>query len=202
MLAERFWHRRMGAIAGVWVLALLLPQAVLQGPAAAASAGWHAILIEYLPFVMPAARALHGRGRDTRARRQARRPGGQHGAARHRRRDCRRHGHHWRLDGPDPSAAARQRASDAQGAPGRVLHHHRGQCRRREFAARRSAALYRFPARGAVFLAADTSLAATADRAALLLAAFYVVDRRFAALGPATRESRAFPVCAAGRTSG
>ncbi len=51
MLAERLWHRRMGTIAALWVLALLVPQAVLQGPQAAAGGAWHAILIEYLPFV-------------------------------------------------------------------------------------------------------------------------------------------------------
>ncbi|MBV9655738.1 MAG: sodium:proton antiporter [Acetobacteraceae bacterium] len=51
MLAERLWHRRMGTVAAAWVLALLLPQAVMQGAGSAAAAAWHAILIEYLPFV-------------------------------------------------------------------------------------------------------------------------------------------------------
>ena len=32
MLAPRFWHQRMGAVAAGWALALLLPLAVLRGP--------------------------------------------------------------------------------------------------------------------------------------------------------------------------
>jgi Na+/H+ antiporter NhaD/arsenite permease-like protein len=50
-LAPRFWHRRVGVVAGFWVASLLLPQAVLAGPAVAAGSAWHAVLIEYLPFV-------------------------------------------------------------------------------------------------------------------------------------------------------
>ena len=41
----------MGLIAGGWGLALLLPWTVAFGPAAAAGLAWHAVLLEYLPFV-------------------------------------------------------------------------------------------------------------------------------------------------------
>eukprot|EP01037_Dinobryon_pediforme_P001916 gene1916-1948_t len=51
LLVPRFWHHRMGVVAGLWTLALLAPQAVLQGFGVAASGAWHAVLIEYLPFV-------------------------------------------------------------------------------------------------------------------------------------------------------
>lgn len=51
MLAPRFWHRRMGLIAMVASLALLLPQAVLHGPEVAWQGVWHATLVEYLPFI-------------------------------------------------------------------------------------------------------------------------------------------------------
>jgi len=51
MLAPRFWHRRMGAVALGWCLALVVPQALLMGPGVAADGIWHAVLIEYLPFV-------------------------------------------------------------------------------------------------------------------------------------------------------
>ena len=51
MLAPRFWHRRMGLIAAIWSLALLLPLAALRGPAAAWHEAWHAALVDYLPFV-------------------------------------------------------------------------------------------------------------------------------------------------------
>jgi Na+/H+ antiporter NhaD/arsenite permease-like protein len=50
-LAPRFWHRRVGAVAGFWIAALLLPQAVAATPAAATASAWHAVLIEYLPFI-------------------------------------------------------------------------------------------------------------------------------------------------------
>ncbi len=51
MLAPRFWHRRMAWIAGFWIASLLAPEAALIGPGAAAAATWHALLLEYLPFI-------------------------------------------------------------------------------------------------------------------------------------------------------
>jgi hypothetical protein len=51
LVAERMWHKRMGLIAAGWGLALLLPWAVAFGPMAAAGLAWHAVLLEYLPFV-------------------------------------------------------------------------------------------------------------------------------------------------------
>jgi Na+/H+ antiporter NhaD/arsenite permease-like protein len=51
MLAPRLWHRHMGLVALFWCLALLLPEAAAQGVPAAAATAWHAVLIEYLPFV-------------------------------------------------------------------------------------------------------------------------------------------------------
>jgi Na+/H+ antiporter NhaD/arsenite permease-like protein len=51
MLAPRFWHRRMGAIALGWSLALLGPGAVMLGTHATFAALWHALAVEYLPFV-------------------------------------------------------------------------------------------------------------------------------------------------------
>ena len=52
LLAPRFWHRHMAWVAAGWMLALLGPQALLFGPAAAGNAAWHAILLEYLPFTI------------------------------------------------------------------------------------------------------------------------------------------------------
>ncbi|HTW28883.1 MAG TPA: sodium:proton antiporter [Acetobacteraceae bacterium] len=51
MVAPRFWHRRMGMVFAGWIAALLLPLAATAGLVAAAAEAWHAILIEYLPFV-------------------------------------------------------------------------------------------------------------------------------------------------------
>jgi Na+/H+ antiporter NhaD/arsenite permease-like protein len=51
IVAPRFWHRRMGFVAFAWSAVLLVQQSVVLGAGAAAASAWHAILIEYLPFV-------------------------------------------------------------------------------------------------------------------------------------------------------
>ncbi len=51
MLAPRFWHRRMAAVALGWVLVLVVQEALVTGPRAAAAEAWHAMLDAYLPFV-------------------------------------------------------------------------------------------------------------------------------------------------------
>jgi Na+/H+ antiporter NhaD/arsenite permease-like protein len=51
LLAPRLWHHRMGVVALLWTLGLMVPQGFLQGAGVAAAATWHALLIEYLPFV-------------------------------------------------------------------------------------------------------------------------------------------------------
>src|SRR5580692_171771 len=51
ILAPRLWHRRMGSVAFAWSVALLAQQALASGPAAAAAAAWHALLVDYLPFI-------------------------------------------------------------------------------------------------------------------------------------------------------
>lgn len=51
ILAPRLWHRRMGLVCVAWSAALLLPLAVKAGPGTAAAEAWHAVLVEYLPFV-------------------------------------------------------------------------------------------------------------------------------------------------------
>ncbi|WHZ12115.1 MAG: putative anion permease [Burkholderiaceae bacterium] len=50
--APGFWHRHQGKVAAAWGLAFLLPFAVLRGPAPASEALVHALLAEYLPFVI------------------------------------------------------------------------------------------------------------------------------------------------------
>jgi len=51
VVAPRFWHRRMWVVAFAWSAALLSCQALMSGIGAAAAAIWHALLIDYLPFV-------------------------------------------------------------------------------------------------------------------------------------------------------
>src|SRR6185437_916995 len=50
-LAPRFWLRRMGLVSLGWALVLLVPIAAMQGLGAAWNSAWHAVLIDYLPFV-------------------------------------------------------------------------------------------------------------------------------------------------------
>jgi Na+/H+ antiporter NhaD/arsenite permease-like protein len=52
ILVPRLWHRWMGTIAAFWSLARLLPLAATAGVSVAAAAAWHAVLIEYLPFLL------------------------------------------------------------------------------------------------------------------------------------------------------
>jgi len=51
VVAPRFWHRRMGVVAFAWSATLLSAEALASGLGAAAAAIWHALLIDYLPFV-------------------------------------------------------------------------------------------------------------------------------------------------------
>jgi len=52
LLAPIVWHHHYGKIAALWALAFLLPFAALYGPALAASNLVHALLAEYIPFII------------------------------------------------------------------------------------------------------------------------------------------------------
>ncbi|QNB06903.1 sodium:proton antiporter [Herbaspirillum frisingense] len=52
LLAPSLWHHHFGKIAGVWALALLLPLAATQGLHAALAISVHALVAEYLPFII------------------------------------------------------------------------------------------------------------------------------------------------------
>ncbi|CAB3749162.1 hypothetical protein LMG29739_00738 [Paraburkholderia solisilvae] len=52
LLAPALWHHHLGKIAAGWALALLAPFAVTFGPAAAFGTLTHALLEEYLPFIV------------------------------------------------------------------------------------------------------------------------------------------------------
>lgn len=47
-----FWHHHFGKVAAFWSLAFLLPFAVVFGPGLAASSLTHALVAEYIPFVI------------------------------------------------------------------------------------------------------------------------------------------------------
>ena len=52
LLAPIFWHHHFGKVVAVWGLAFLLPFALVFGPAAAGVSLVHALLAEYIPFVL------------------------------------------------------------------------------------------------------------------------------------------------------
>ena len=52
LLAPAWWHRHFGKVTAAWSLAFLLPFAVLYGPRMAAFSLVHALLAEYLPFIV------------------------------------------------------------------------------------------------------------------------------------------------------
>jgi len=52
LVAPHFWHRHFGKISAAWALAFLLPFAVVFGPAAAGVNLVHAMVAEYIPFII------------------------------------------------------------------------------------------------------------------------------------------------------
>lgn len=52
LLTPVFWHHHFGKVAATWSLAFLLPFAVLYGADAAAASLVHALMAEYIPFII------------------------------------------------------------------------------------------------------------------------------------------------------
>ena len=52
LLAPFFWHHHFGKVSAAWALAFLLPFAVVYGPGMAAFSFMHALLEEYIPFIL------------------------------------------------------------------------------------------------------------------------------------------------------
>ena len=52
LLAPGFWHHHYGKVAAAWALAFLLPFAMVYGTGAAAAGFLHALLEEYIPFIL------------------------------------------------------------------------------------------------------------------------------------------------------
>jgi Na+/H+ antiporter NhaD/arsenite permease-like protein len=52
LAAPHFWHRHFGKVTAAWALAFLLPFSAVFGPVAAWAHLLHALLAEYLPFVI------------------------------------------------------------------------------------------------------------------------------------------------------
>lgn len=52
LVAPIFWHHHFGKVSAAWALAFLLPFAVVFGPGAAGAGVVHALLAEYIPFII------------------------------------------------------------------------------------------------------------------------------------------------------
>ncbi|MDO8342271.1 MAG: sodium:proton antiporter, partial [Cellvibrio sp.] len=52
LFAPTFWHHHYGKVTAAWALAFLLPFTVIFGPGASVSGLVHALLAEYIPFIV------------------------------------------------------------------------------------------------------------------------------------------------------
>ena len=52
LLAPVFWHHHFGKVSAAWALAFLVPFAVVMGPGVAGASVVHALLAEYIPFII------------------------------------------------------------------------------------------------------------------------------------------------------
>lgn len=52
LFAPSFWHHHSGKVSAAWALAFLLPFAALHGPALAGTQLMHALVAEYIPFIV------------------------------------------------------------------------------------------------------------------------------------------------------
>lgn len=52
LLIPHFWHHHFGKITAAWALAFLVPFAMVYGPGMAAAGFMHALLEEYIPFIL------------------------------------------------------------------------------------------------------------------------------------------------------
>lgn len=52
LVAPKFWHHHFGKVSAAWALAFLLPFAVVFGPGTAGMGVVHAMLAEYIPFII------------------------------------------------------------------------------------------------------------------------------------------------------
>lgn len=52
LLAPNFWHHHYGKLTALWALAFLLPCGLLLGPGVAAGSFAHALVEEYIPFIV------------------------------------------------------------------------------------------------------------------------------------------------------
>ena len=52
LLVPHFWHHHFGKVSAAWALLFLLPFAAVFGPGAAAAGVAHALLAEYIPFII------------------------------------------------------------------------------------------------------------------------------------------------------
>ena len=52
LLLPHFWHHHFGKVSAAWTLAFFLPFALVFGPAVAGASLVHALVAEYIPFII------------------------------------------------------------------------------------------------------------------------------------------------------
>src|SRR5690349_20751494 len=52
LVAPRLWHGHFGKVALFWAMVFVAPLALVRGPLAAAETLVHALLVDYLPFIV------------------------------------------------------------------------------------------------------------------------------------------------------
>ena len=52
LLTPVFWHKHFGKVSGLWILGFILPYAATFGIGAASQTVVHALVAEYLPFII------------------------------------------------------------------------------------------------------------------------------------------------------
>jgi hypothetical protein len=96
LVGPHFWHHHFGKIAAAWSLAFLLPFAGVFGAHTALAGLVHALLAEYIPFILLLV-ALFTVSGGIYPRQPARHAAAQRGHAVDRRRAGQLHGHHGRV---------------------------------------------------------------------------------------------------------
>ena len=136
LLFPKIWHGHYGKIVAGWALLTLLLIALIHGGPAMLAAFVHAMLAEYLSFIVLLFTLYTVAGGILVIGSNAWYAMDKHCDAGGRDRNCEHHRNHRRGHDPDPAADSGERGAGAQYARNHLLHHSRRQCRWRAYPAR------------------------------------------------------------------
>ncbi len=124
LVMPHVWHHHYGKIVAAWALAFFIPFAVIFGPGVAVDGFLHALVAEYIPFILLVGSLyviaggifLRGNLHGSPALNTGH-PGNRFGDGQH-------HGHDRRIDAADPAVDPRQRQPQKRRSRRRLLHLH------------------------------------------------------------------------------